>query len=174
MTTTNQTRTRFPLGRLLATRGVLELGVDLWALLPRHARGDWGDLEAEDRAANDRAVRFGGRIFSAYTVPQGRVCIITEADRSATTALLPDETDLARAFGLVPPGEVDSLISSGVRRRVVPDTHSEEGHSGSVRRRVFRVGSGGGDACAGLGQRGPQDRLPPCPQPPDVRGTDAR
>jgi hypothetical protein len=91
MTTTNQNRTQFPLGQLLATRGVLKLGVELWPLILRHARGDWGDLEAEDRAANDRAVRFGGRIFSAYTVPQGRVWIITEADRSATTALLPDE-----------------------------------------------------------------------------------
>lgn len=91
MTTTNQNRTQFPLGRLLATRGVLELGVELWPLIVRHARGDWGDLEAEDRAANDRAVRFGGRIFSTYTVPRGRVWIITEADRSATTILLPEE-----------------------------------------------------------------------------------
>jgi hypothetical protein len=91
MTTTNRTRTQFPLGQLLATRGVLELGVDIRELLVRHAHGDWGDLEADDRAANDRAVRFDGRIFSAYTVPQGRVWIITEADRSATTALLPDE-----------------------------------------------------------------------------------
>jgi hypothetical protein len=91
MTTTNQTRSRFPLGRLLATPGVLELGVDLWPLLLRHARGDWGDLEAEDRDANERAVRFGGRIVSAYTLPEGRLWIITESDRSATTALLPDE-----------------------------------------------------------------------------------
>jgi hypothetical protein len=91
MTTTNQNRTQFPLGQLLATRGVLDLGVDIWALLLRHAHGDWGELEEDDRVANDRAVRFGGRIFSAYTVPQGRVWIITEADRSATTVLLPDE-----------------------------------------------------------------------------------
>ncbi len=73
MTTTNQNRTPFPLGQLVATRGVLKLAVELWPLIVRHARGDWGDLEAEDRAANDRAVCFGGRIFSAYTVPQGRV-----------------------------------------------------------------------------------------------------
>jgi hypothetical protein len=52
MTTTNQARTRFPLGRLLATPGVLELGLNLWALLLRHGRGDSCDLEAEDRAAN--------------------------------------------------------------------------------------------------------------------------
>jgi hypothetical protein len=91
MTTTNHTRTQFPLGQLLATPGVLQLGIDLWPLILRHARGDWGDLVPEDRAASDRAVRLGGRIFSAYTLPQGRVWIITEADRSATTALLPDE-----------------------------------------------------------------------------------
>ncbi len=91
MTTTNQARRQFPLGRLLVTPGVLDLAVDIWPLILRHAPGDWGDLEAEDRASNDRAVRFGGRIFSAYALPQGRVWIITEADRSATTALLPDE-----------------------------------------------------------------------------------
>jgi hypothetical protein len=91
MTTTNQTRRQFPLGRLLMTPGVVDLAVDIWPLFLRHAHGDWGDLEAEDRASNDRAVRFGGRIFSAYALPQGRVWIITEADRSATTALLPDE-----------------------------------------------------------------------------------
>ena len=91
MTTTHQIRTRFPMGRLLATPGVLELGVDLRPPLLRHAGGDWGDLEAEDRTANEPAVRFGGRIVSAYTLPQGRLWIITEADRSATTALLPDE-----------------------------------------------------------------------------------
>jgi hypothetical protein len=88
MRTTHHTRTRAPLGQLLATAGVLDLGVDLWPLLLRHSRGDCGDLEEEDRAAT---VRFGGRIFSAYTVPQGRIWIITEADRAATTALLPEE-----------------------------------------------------------------------------------
>jgi len=91
MTTTYQTRTQFPLGQLLATQGVLNLEVHVWPLIVRHARGDWGDIHPEDRTTNDRAVRLGGRIFSAYTLPQGRVWIITEADRSATTVLLPEE-----------------------------------------------------------------------------------
>ena len=87
MTTTHHTRTQFPLGQLLATPCV----VDLLPLIVRHAHGDWGEIHPEDRTANDRAVRLGGRIFSAYTLPQGRVWIITEADRSATTVLLPEE-----------------------------------------------------------------------------------
>lgn len=60
--------------------------------LARHAAGDWGDLCGEDRAANDRAVAVGARILSAYHTPEGvKLWIITEADRSATTILLPEE-----------------------------------------------------------------------------------
>ncbi|HPI31668.1 MAG TPA: hypothetical protein PLR32_00020 [candidate division Zixibacteria bacterium] len=62
------------------------------ALLVRHLSGDWGELDAEDRAANDAALRGGGRLFSAYDLPTGaRVWIITEADRSSTTVLLPED-----------------------------------------------------------------------------------
>ncbi len=82
---------RFPLGRLMATPGVLGLGLDLLLLVKRHVRGDWGDLSDEDRAANERALVDGERILSAYVLPQGKVWIITEADRSATTVLLPEE-----------------------------------------------------------------------------------
>ena len=88
---TSRPSLRFPLGRLLATPGVLELGVDLLPLIKRHVRGDWGDLCEEDRAANERAIAEGTRILSAYVLPQGKVWIITEADRSATTALMPGE-----------------------------------------------------------------------------------
>lgn len=88
----NENGILFPLGRLLATPGVLALGISLLPLLRRHARGDWGDLGADDRDMNDRAVAHGERILSAYDVPGGRrVWIITEADRSATTSLLPEE-----------------------------------------------------------------------------------
>ena len=60
--------------------------------LRRHARGDWGDLDDEDRKANDRALQEGSRLFSAYKTKAGvKFWIITEADRSATTVLLPDE-----------------------------------------------------------------------------------
>jgi hypothetical protein len=53
--------------------------------------GDWGDLCAEDRKANDRDLREGGRLFSAYDTPAGRLWIVTEADRSSTCILLPYE-----------------------------------------------------------------------------------
>ena len=60
--------------------------------LGRHASGDWGDLDAEDTAANNAALIHGGRLFSAYNLPDaGRVWVITDADRSATTVLFPEE-----------------------------------------------------------------------------------
>lgn len=81
--------------RLLATPGALarltEAGIPSAALLARHASGDWGDVDGEDRRANDRAVRDGDRVRSAYQTAAGRVWLITEWDRSATTLLLPEE-----------------------------------------------------------------------------------
>ena len=87
---------RFVLGRLLATPGALELldrtNTDGLKLLQRHQSGDWGDLSPGDGAANEFSVRHGLRILSSYRVtPSERVWIITEADRSATTVLLPGE-----------------------------------------------------------------------------------
>lgn len=85
---------RFPLGDVLATPGALEVlsQEEIACCLTRHASGDWGDLCREDRDANDRALVEGGRLFSAYH-SQGAVkfWIITEADQSATTVLLPEE-----------------------------------------------------------------------------------
>jgi hypothetical protein len=64
---------RFPLGRLLATPGALAVleasGVSPFALLSRHAAGDWGDLDLHDRVANQLALRDGSRILSAYDLP---------------------------------------------------------------------------------------------------------
>ncbi len=84
-----------PLGRVLATPGALETihdaGEDPFAYLARHATGDWGDLCAFDRRQNEIALRDGYRVFSSYNIPAGRVWIITEADRSVTTILLPEE-----------------------------------------------------------------------------------
>jgi hypothetical protein len=60
-------------------------------LLRRHVRGDWGDLDLADKAANETALKHGGRILSAYDTQGGRLWIITEADRSVTTILLPEE-----------------------------------------------------------------------------------
>lgn len=92
--TTAHRRPRFPLGRLFTTPGALEvLGgwEQVLLLLSRHVRGDWGEVCADDRAANEQALQNGERLLSAYTVNGKRVWIITEADRSATTVLLAEE-----------------------------------------------------------------------------------
>ncbi|HEY3569941.1 MAG TPA: hypothetical protein VGP73_18550 [Thermoanaerobaculia bacterium] len=90
------TRTLFPLGRLLATPGALEAlseakqGADVF--IRKHQEGEWGDLSLEDKAANTLALVTGERILSKYQTGKGvKLWIITEADRSATTLLLPDE-----------------------------------------------------------------------------------
>jgi hypothetical protein len=85
------------LGRLLVTPGALavltESGQGPWAFLVRHMAGDWGCLSDEDKRLNDEAVKDGSRLLSAYLLKDGRtkVWVITEADRSATTLLLPEE-----------------------------------------------------------------------------------
>jgi hypothetical protein len=87
---------RFTLGRVVGTPGVLD-ALEYAEQVPeefllRHVSGDWGDLDAEDKAANEAALQSGGRLFSAYHLSTGvKIWIITEADRSATTLLLPDE-----------------------------------------------------------------------------------
>ena len=85
----------FKLGQIVSTPGAKEAlsqpGTDWMALLIR-ATGDWGDLDAEHKHANDDAVMNGDRILSAYSLSTGaRIWIITEADRSATRFLLPEE-----------------------------------------------------------------------------------
>jgi hypothetical protein len=88
-------RTPLTLGRVVATPGALkllsEMGEDPFGYIARHAAGDWGDLCAFDRRQNEIALRDGFRVLSSYQVPAGRVWIITEADRSVTTILLPEE-----------------------------------------------------------------------------------
>jgi len=84
------------LGQVLMTPGAqaaLEASKESpWAFLTRHIKGDWGDVDAEDRGLNDAAVRDGSRVLSAYVTSDGtRIWVISEADRSATTILLPDE-----------------------------------------------------------------------------------
>ena len=84
----------FPLGQLLATRGAIEaLAFDeIIRALNRHVWADWGDVPEEDRRANDDAMNGGGRLLSAYRSKGGtKFWFITEADRSATTVLLPEE-----------------------------------------------------------------------------------
>jgi hypothetical protein len=59
--------------------------------LSRHGRGDWGDLLPEDALANELALEQGGRLFSAYGLGRERFWVITAADRSQTTVLLPED-----------------------------------------------------------------------------------
>ena len=85
---------RFALGQTVMTRGALnELSqTDVLHGLSRHAGGDWGDVCTDDKQANDDALTCGARLLSAYHTTAGRkFWIITEADRSATTVLLPEE-----------------------------------------------------------------------------------
>lgn len=68
--------------------------IDLVPLLQRHMIGDWGDCTVEDAAANDTALRTGGKQLSIYKTPaspEGEIWIMTEADRMVTTFLLPNE-----------------------------------------------------------------------------------
>ena len=85
---------KVPLGRIVATPAALGAvsQPDLVAALRRHAVGDWGDLTPDDRAANDDALRSGERLLSVYQSATGTTFwVLTEADRSATTVLLPDD-----------------------------------------------------------------------------------
>jgi hypothetical protein len=87
---------RFNLGAILATPGALEALEDSSQtpaeFLNRHCSGDWGDVDPTDAAENDLSVEQGFRILSAYSTRKGiKLWVITEADRSATTILLPDE-----------------------------------------------------------------------------------
>ncbi len=91
---TVERKARFPLGKLMTTPGVLKaIGMDeIIRALGRHICGDWGDVVADDQEENELSLREGFRLLSAYHTAQGeKFWIITEADRSATTVLLPDE-----------------------------------------------------------------------------------
>ena len=86
----------FSLGQVVATPGALDLLTKhdrhAYEFLSRHNAGDWGVLDEEDARENDVALINGFRLMSAYEIGDGkRIWIITEADRSVTTILLPDE-----------------------------------------------------------------------------------
>ncbi len=86
----------FPLGRIVATPGALEVleeaGTDALALLGRHAAGDWGEVPTEDARENSRSLKHSWRVLSSYPLRTGaKVWVITEASREVTTLLLPDE-----------------------------------------------------------------------------------
>jgi len=89
----------FEPGSLTLTEGITALLYDdldfrglVHDALSRHCSGDWGNVSEDDREANNLALKEGGRLMSVYSFPpMPRIWIITEADRSRTTILLPDE-----------------------------------------------------------------------------------
>ena len=86
----------FPAGQIVATPGALALleqaNKSPSQILSRHLRGDWGDLCQEDRTENELSLKHGFRLMSSYRLNEtGTVWVITEADRSVTTILLPSE-----------------------------------------------------------------------------------
>ena len=92
----------FSIGQVVATPGALGQTHPVWMAncLARHMQGDWGSVCEEDAATNNEAVRVGDRVLSAYPIDAEKPCkgygentlwIITDADRSLTTFLLPDE-----------------------------------------------------------------------------------
>ena len=86
----------FQLGRIVSTVGALKAFERTrerpLKYLERHYVQDWGDLDQEDKEANDRALKESTRILSAYHLTDGtKIWCITEGDRSATTFLLPEE-----------------------------------------------------------------------------------
>ena len=92
---TNQVKPLFVLGQTLTTPGALVVmqGMDISpiSILSRHQCGDWGDMDQDDKDANNLAVNVESRIFSAYKFDTILLWVITEADRSSTTILLPEE-----------------------------------------------------------------------------------
>jgi hypothetical protein len=89
-------RPKFRLGQLVATPGALralkDAGQEPLEFIQRHVTGDWGEVSEEDKQENEFSVTHGFRILSAYRTAKGeKIWLLTEADRSATTILLPSE-----------------------------------------------------------------------------------
>jgi hypothetical protein len=89
---------KFPLGQVVSTAGALQACSPqyLSECLLRHVQGGWGVVGADDAAENELSLKEGFRLLSAYPIDpadpsKGNIWIITEADRSATTFLLPNE-----------------------------------------------------------------------------------
>jgi len=93
-------RPLFNPGKIVATPGALQAlqqaNQSVWVFLARHLAGNWGVVDAHDKAANEQALKDGGRLLSAYTLNTGTtIWLVTEAEddngnRAATTALLPE------------------------------------------------------------------------------------
>ena len=86
----------FGLGQVVITPGAADFCIqrelNAAEFVTRHVTGDFGDMDPEDLEANRNAVKYGDRVFSSYTMEKGgKLWVITEWDRSATTILLPSE-----------------------------------------------------------------------------------
>ena len=86
----------FPIGQVVATHGALavldQYAINAMDLIKRHQSGDWGNVPPGDAEENKRSVENGWRILSSYAIGDDQnIWIITEADRSITTLLLPEE-----------------------------------------------------------------------------------
>ena len=94
MNVPNPSLARFRLGYIVATPNALTRLAqdDILAAIQRHQAGDWGDMPEEDRQENELSLQQGFRLLSAYSSAQGvKFRIITEADRSSTCVLLPED-----------------------------------------------------------------------------------
>jgi len=86
-------RPAFPLGQIVITtnaKATLD-PADVQQGLSRHAKGDWGDVCPEDARENELSLKEGFRLLSVYRSGDKKFWIITEADRSVTTVLMPDD-----------------------------------------------------------------------------------
>ena len=87
----------FEMGLLVITNGIndkldsVRFSKEITVALHRFTNADWGEMDPEDIEANNEVLRTGERLFAAYQTSEGKIWIITEADRSATTILFPDE-----------------------------------------------------------------------------------
>jgi len=94
MSATAVSAAKFQLGQIVATPNALNhlTQDDIRSGIIRHQSGDWGDIDADDRKENDLALERGTRLLSAYQASNGvKFWIITEADKSSTTVLLPED-----------------------------------------------------------------------------------
>mgnify|MGYP001064380534 CR=1 FL=1 len=89
---------KFKLGQIVMTRGVNDLVAEneefakfVWDSLKRHAAGDWGDLDEEDKKENEFSLDKNLRLLSAYKKDEWKIWIITESNREVSTILFPEE-----------------------------------------------------------------------------------
>jgi hypothetical protein len=89
----SQPAAKFALGQVVSTPNALSqlTGEDILSAIKRHQSGDWGELDEHDRKENELSLKQGFRLLSVYRASNGvKFWIITEADRSVTTVLMPE------------------------------------------------------------------------------------